>query len=147
MRAGARYLEHNGPPGARRRYDETLVSDDLRYHLDVPGKGDAEYRAAFMAHAGAFLASAGPGVEDRLPPIQRLKWRLVREERLDELLAVLEQPTGARQRDGPPGPPRPPGADRAAARSGAAAREPRLVREHHDADPVATPSLDSKAAT
>ncbi len=29
------YLEHSGPPGARRWYDETLVSDDLRYHLDV----------------------------------------------------------------------------------------------------------------
>ena len=49
------------------------MSDDLRYHLDVLGNGDAEYRAAFMAHAGAFLATAGPGVEDRLPTIQRRK--------------------------------------------------------------------------
>ena len=65
------HLERSGPPGARRRYDETLVSDDLRYHLDVLGQGDTEYRTAFMAHATAFLESAGPGVEDRLPAPQR----------------------------------------------------------------------------
>jgi CDP-glycerol glycerophosphotransferase len=86
------YLERNGPPGARRRYDETLVSDDLRYHLDVLPRADADYRAAFMAYATPFLASAGPGVEDRLPPLQQRKWRLVREGRLDDLLALLEQP-------------------------------------------------------
>jgi CDP-glycerol glycerophosphotransferase len=89
------YLERQGPPGARRWYDETLVNDDLRYHLDVLGDAGDAYRAAFMERAGAFLASAGAGVEDGLPAIQRLKWRLVREQRLDDLLAVLRDPGAA----------------------------------------------------
>jgi CDP-glycerol glycerophosphotransferase len=89
------YLDRHGPPGALRRYDETLVNDDLRYHLDVLGEGDDAYRAAFMEHAHAFLATAEPDVEACAPAIQRLKWRLVREDRLDDLLAVLRDPAAA----------------------------------------------------
>jgi CDP-glycerol glycerophosphotransferase len=89
------YLDRHGPGAARRWYDETLVSDDLRYHLDVLAEGDAAYRAAFMRHAQAFLASAGPDIEAAAPALQRLKWRLVREGRLDELLAVLSDPAAA----------------------------------------------------
>lgn len=141
------YLARSGTPGARRWYDETLVSDDLRYHLDVLREGDAAYRAAFMAHAGAFLATAGPGVEDRLPAIQRLKWRLVREERLDDLLALLDQP-----------PTRVRGMDLLARRARQAltalrpAQVPLPARPDSYASTTAptrsrTPSLDNKAAT
>jgi CDP-glycerol glycerophosphotransferase len=89
------HLERQGPPDARRWYDQTLVNDDFRYHLDVLGEADDAYRAAFMARAGAFLADADPDVEARMPPIQRLKWGLVREQRLDDLLAVLRNPGAA----------------------------------------------------
>jgi CDP-glycerol glycerophosphotransferase len=84
-----RFLDEQGPPGARRWYDESVASDDLRYHLDALDAGDEAYRALFLDLANAFLDRAGPGVEDPLPAIQRLKWHLVRRRALPELLEVL----------------------------------------------------------
>jgi CDP-glycerol glycerophosphotransferase len=76
-------------PAAVRWYDESVVEQDLLYHLDVFDQGDAEYRRAFLDAAIAFLDRAGPGIEDRLPAIQRLKWHLVRRRLEPELLEVL----------------------------------------------------------
>jgi CDP-glycerol glycerophosphotransferase len=84
-----RFLDEQGPPGARRWYDESVASDDLRYHLDALDAGDDAYRELFLDLANAFLDRAGPGVEDPLPAIQRLKWHLVRRRALPELLEVL----------------------------------------------------------
>ena len=84
-----RFLDEQGPPGARRWYDESVASDDLRYHLDALDAGGDDYRKLFLDLAGAFLDGAGPGVEDPLPAIQRLKWHLVRRRALPELLEVL----------------------------------------------------------
>ena len=81
----------HGPYGSRRWYDQCVVAEDLRYHLDVLEEADDEYRALFLEHARAYLRRAGAGVEDHLPPIQRLKWQLVRGGRLEELLEVLAQ--------------------------------------------------------
>jgi CDP-glycerol glycerophosphotransferase len=92
-----RFFEHNGPPAARRWYAESVLEEDLLYHLDALDAGDDAYRALFMELAGAFLERSGPGVEDPLPAIQRLKWLLVRRGRLPELLEVLRlQKSGAR---------------------------------------------------
>jgi CDP-glycerol glycerophosphotransferase len=76
-------------PQVKRWYDESVVEDDLRYHLDVLDEASEEYRALFLDRANAFLDRAGPGVEDRLPAIQRLKWHLVRRRLLPELLEVV----------------------------------------------------------
>jgi len=84
-----RFLDEHGPPGARRWYDESVASDDLRYHLDALDVAGDAYRGLFLDLANAFLARAGPGVEDPLPAIQRLKWHLVRRRALPELLDVL----------------------------------------------------------
>jgi CDP-glycerol glycerophosphotransferase len=78
-----------GPPQLVRWYDESVVEEDLRYHLDVFDLADEPYRRAFLDAAGAFLERAEPGVEDRLPAIQRLKWHLVRRRLEPELLEVL----------------------------------------------------------
>jgi CDP-glycerol glycerophosphotransferase len=83
------FLVSHGPPGSRRWYDESVVEEDLRYHLDALPDGDAEYREAFLDAATAFLERAGAGVERHLPAIQRLKWHLVRRRKLPELLEVL----------------------------------------------------------
>ena len=83
------FLVSHGPPGSRRWYDESVVEEDLRYHLDALPEGDDEYRAAFLDEAVAFLERAGTDVERHLPAIQRLKWHLVRRRRLPELLEVL----------------------------------------------------------
>ena len=83
------WLDEHGPPGARRAYAESVVEEDLRYHVDVLDVAGDEYRRVFLERANAFLDAAGPGVEDGLPAIQRLKWHLVRRERLPELLEVV----------------------------------------------------------
>jgi CDP-glycerol glycerophosphotransferase len=83
------FIVRHGPCGSRRWYDESVVAEDLRYHLDVMGEASDDYREAFMERAGAYLDRAGAGVEDPLPPIQRLKWHLVRRGLLPELLDLL----------------------------------------------------------
>jgi CDP-glycerol glycerophosphotransferase len=83
------WMGEHGGPGARRAYEESVVEDDLRYHIDVLDVADDRYREVFVQRANAFLDAAGPGVEDRLPAIQRLKWHLVRRRLLPELLEVV----------------------------------------------------------
>jgi CDP-glycerol glycerophosphotransferase len=87
-------------PKVRSWYDESVVEDDLRYHIDVLDEASDEYRAEFLDRASAFLDRAGPGVEDRLPAIQRLKWHLVRRRLMPELLEVVrfEQAGGVRRK-------------------------------------------------
>jgi CDP-glycerol glycerophosphotransferase len=84
-----RWLVRHGPYGSRVWYDQSVVAEDLRYHLDVLDEADDEYRAEFLRRATAYLDRAGPGVEDHLPAIQRLKWHLVRRGLLEELLEVV----------------------------------------------------------
>ena len=74
---------------AKRWYDTSVVEDDLRYHVDVLDGADDAYRAYFLDRANAFLDAAAPVIERTLPPIQRRKWQLVRERRLDDLLALV----------------------------------------------------------
>jgi CDP-glycerol glycerophosphotransferase len=77
------------PEATRRWYDESVLEEDLRYHLDVFDEAGDEYRRAFLDRAGGWMDRAGEGVEDRLPAIQRLKWHLVRRRLADELIEVL----------------------------------------------------------
>lgn len=74
---------------ARRWYHESVLAEDLGYHLDVLDAADEGYRRLFLDEAGALLDRFGPGAENGLPAIQRLKWHLVRRGLLDELLEVL----------------------------------------------------------
>ena len=91
-----RHIVRHGPYGSRRWYDQCVIAEDLRYHLDVLGEACDEYRDEFLAHATAYLDRAGPGIEDHLPPLQRRKWQLVRRGRVEELLALLERPAAGR---------------------------------------------------
>jgi CDP-glycerol glycerophosphotransferase len=83
------FLEAGWPERSRRAYYESVLAEDLRYHLDVLDQAGDEYREAFLERADAFLGRAGEGAEARLPPIQRLKWHLVRRRLLPELFEVL----------------------------------------------------------
>ncbi|WP_030589092.1 bifunctional glycosyltransferase/CDP-glycerol:glycerophosphate glycerophosphotransferase [Streptomyces anulatus] len=91
----------------RRAYDTSCLRDDFGYFLDGLPMGGEAYRAAFLEGAGAFVDRAGAGVLEGLPVELRIKWSLVRERRLDELLAVLafERANGAGTFavEGPPG--------------------------------------------
>ncbi|MEV7655180.1 CDP-glycerol glycerophosphotransferase family protein [Streptomyces anulatus] len=91
----------------RRAYDASCLRDDFGYFLDGLPMGGEAYRAAFLEGAGAFVDRAGPGALEGLPVESRVKWRLVRERRLTDLLAVLafERANGAGTFavEGPPG--------------------------------------------
>ncbi len=81
----------------RRAYDASCLRDDFGYFLDGLPMGGEAYRTAFLEGAGAFVDRAGPGALEGLPVELRIKWALVRERRLEELLTVLafERANGA----------------------------------------------------
>ncbi|MFJ6694702.1 CDP-glycerol glycerophosphotransferase family protein [Streptomyces sp. NPDC091272] len=73
----------------KRWYDEACLKSDLMIHLNVLPDADEEFQDLFMRRAKEFLDEADPSLVDELPAVQRLKWSLVREEKLAELLEVL----------------------------------------------------------
>ena len=83
------FLRREGSGKALRWYQESVVADDLRYHLNVLDRADEAYRALFFERVNAFLDGADDNIYDPLPAIERLKWHLVRERRMPELLEVL----------------------------------------------------------
>ncbi|MFC3237869.1 glycosyltransferase [Streptomyces nitrosporeus] len=97
--------------GQRLLYDVSCLRDDFVYFLEGLPMGSPAYREAFMADAGAFLDRfldrAGRGALEALPAEARIRWQLVHERKLDDLLAVLEferaNGTGTFTVAGPPG--------------------------------------------
>jgi len=85
----SRHLARSGPRRAKRWYDESVVADDLRLHLNVLDRADDEYRELFLDRVNAFLDGASPRIYNRLAAIDRLKWHLVRRRLMPELLEVL----------------------------------------------------------
>ncbi|NBE55393.1 bifunctional glycosyltransferase/CDP-glycerol:glycerophosphate glycerophosphotransferase [Streptomyces boluensis] len=74
----------------KRRYDASVLTADLRYFLDVLPDGDTAYQEAFLRHAGGYAAAVDRAVLDEMLPLHlRVKWALVTERRLPELLALL----------------------------------------------------------
>jgi CDP-glycerol glycerophosphotransferase len=83
------HLVRTGPRRWRRWYERSAIADDLRLHLNLLDQADDEYRRLFLDRAGAFVERAGWGVLRALPAIDRLKWHLVHERRVAELVEVL----------------------------------------------------------
>ncbi|MEV6398330.1 CDP-glycerol glycerophosphotransferase family protein [Streptomyces sp. NPDC051907] len=73
----------------KRRYDSSVLSSDLNLFMEALPDGDGEYHQAFLDQAGAFVGSVDQSVLDGLPLHLRVKWQLVRERRIAELLALL----------------------------------------------------------
>ncbi|MEU7582706.1 CDP-glycerol glycerophosphotransferase family protein [Streptomyces sp. NPDC041068] len=76
-------------PDMKRTYDVSCLRDDFVYFLEGLPMGGPEYRAVFMTDTAAFLRRADPEVVAELPVDLRVKWQLVREERLAELIELL----------------------------------------------------------
>ncbi|WTQ44807.1 bifunctional glycosyltransferase family 2 protein/CDP-glycerol:glycerophosphate glycerophosphotransferase [Actinacidiphila glaucinigra] len=74
----------------KRKYDLACLKSDLMLHLKVLPDTDQEYRHAFMSWVNEFLDESDPGIVQELPADARVKWLLVREGKLDELLDVIE---------------------------------------------------------
>ncbi|MDK1473877.1 CDP-glycerol glycerophosphotransferase family protein [Streptomyces sp. 549] len=88
----SRFLaERPGRENARykRWYDKSALGSDIRIFINVLPEADQEFRELFMEVAGDFLSRVDPRVTDTLPALMRLKWHLIREGRLEELLEVL----------------------------------------------------------
>ena len=83
------FLAARGMTEAKRRYDGHALSGDLWLFIDALPEGDAAFHEAFLEHANAFAATVDPAVVDALPLHLRVKWQLVRERRMPELLALL----------------------------------------------------------
>ena len=83
------WLTEHGPRKARRWYDETLVRDDLKYHLNVLDQADDEYIQLFLDKVNELLDRADDRIYAPLPAIERLKWHLVRRRLVPELVEVI----------------------------------------------------------
>ncbi|MFF8964307.1 CDP-glycerol glycerophosphotransferase family protein [Streptomyces globisporus] len=86
---GGGKAEGGGAAEAKRRYDAHALSGDLWLFIEALPDGDAEFHEAFLEHAGAFASTVEPDVFASLPLHLRVKWQLIRERRLPELLALL----------------------------------------------------------
>jgi CDP-glycerol glycerophosphotransferase len=70
------FLDRQGLEDGRRRYDESVLADDLPRYLDDLEHADPEYRDLFIGGVEDFLRRACPHVFDGLSPLLRLKWHL-----------------------------------------------------------------------
>ncbi|MEV0323524.1 CDP-glycerol glycerophosphotransferase family protein [Streptomyces sp. NPDC050658] len=74
---------------AKRRYDKTVLAGDLWLFMEALAHGDAEYREVFCEQANAFADTVDRAVLDGLPLALRVKWRLIRQRRVDDLLTFM----------------------------------------------------------
>ena len=72
------FLARHEDAVARRRYDESLVGDDLRLYLNMFDEAGPEWQALFLDRVNALLDTAPDDIYDALMAIDRLKWHLVR---------------------------------------------------------------------
>ncbi|BFO16455.1 hypothetical protein SHKM778_28430 [Streptomyces sp. KM77-8] len=75
---------------SKRKYDLACLKSDLMLHLKVLPDADEEYQHSFVQWANEFLDETDLTIIDELPADARVKWLLVRERRLSELLEVIE---------------------------------------------------------
>jgi CDP-glycerol glycerophosphotransferase len=84
------YLVEHAPRRAHRWYEDRVIAEDLRYHLNVLEVADDEYREIFVERVNAFFDRIGRrNVLKPLPAMDRLKYHLVRRRLMPELLEVL----------------------------------------------------------
>ncbi len=76
-------------PGHKTAYDASCLSGDLLPFLAALPAGGPAYREAFLADAADFVSRVDPAAFEGLPTGLRVKWCLVRERRLPELLELL----------------------------------------------------------
>ncbi|UWE08204.1 glycosyltransferase family 2 protein [Actinacidiphila bryophytorum] len=73
----------------KRDYDRSVLTDDLLYFIEALPMAGPEYHRVFMDRAGDYLSRVDPALYPGLPVELRLRWELIRQGRLDDLLDVL----------------------------------------------------------
>ncbi|NGO77346.1 glycosyltransferase [Streptomyces sp. YC504] len=74
---------------AKRRYDASVIAGDLWMFMEALPDGGSDYHQAFLDEANSFVDRVDPALLDELPLGLRVRWRLIRERRIDELLAFM----------------------------------------------------------
>jgi glycosyltransferase involved in cell wall biosynthesis len=98
----SQFLADRGRRRDKLRYDESAVTHDLRYFLDVFDSADPAYRDAFLTATNRYLATVDNQAFARLPALRRLQWELVRRGDADRVAELVrferEDLAGARAR-------------------------------------------------
>jgi glycosyltransferase involved in cell wall biosynthesis len=74
----SRFLAERSLARDKRRYDESAVTHDLRYFIEVYDRAGDDYQVAFLAAVRPYLDGIDPRSFDRLPAVRRLQWEAVR---------------------------------------------------------------------
>lgn len=85
----SRYLADNDQAKVKRWYDASALSGDLNIFMRVLPETDEEYQRVFLDRCNDFLDRVADGVVDKLHTAHRMRWHLVRERLLPELLTVI----------------------------------------------------------
>jgi CDP-glycerol glycerophosphotransferase len=84
------FLAEHGQRRGLRWYEDSVIAEDFRYHLNVLEVADDEYREIFVERVNAFFDRIGRrNVLKQIPAIDRLKYHFVRRRMMPELLEVL----------------------------------------------------------
>ncbi|WP_157252429.1 bifunctional glycosyltransferase/CDP-glycerol:glycerophosphate glycerophosphotransferase [Nonomuraea typhae] len=90
------FLAENGWGAHIDGWDRMVLQSDLIAFLDSLHHGDDGYRARFLDLTGDYLAAVRPRVLANLSADRRVKWELVRQRRIGDLLEFLEWEAAAK---------------------------------------------------
>ncbi|MFI6316416.1 CDP-glycerol glycerophosphotransferase family protein [Nonomuraea sp. NPDC050556] len=89
VQAVSRFLGRRAP-ALKGRYDLLTLANDLMIFINVVEEGDEEFRDLLCTLVSGYLREIDGKLLARLPSLQRLKYHLVSEHRVDDLIAVRE---------------------------------------------------------
>ncbi|MFJ1588534.1 CDP-glycerol glycerophosphotransferase family protein [Streptomyces sp. NPDC088197] len=81
--ANTRWSKH------KRDYDRSVLTDDLLYFIEALPMAGPEYHQVFLDRVRDYLGRVDPTLFPALPAELRIRWELIREGRLADLLEVL----------------------------------------------------------
>lgn len=84
-------LDAAGRPELRRVYERQAIWDKLSNYLKFLPGASQEYRDTFLDLATAYLDQAGPDALADQPHAIRKQWELVRDRRMDDLVALVDK--------------------------------------------------------
>ncbi|WP_306203951.1 bifunctional glycosyltransferase/CDP-glycerol:glycerophosphate glycerophosphotransferase [Actinoplanes sp. RD1] len=84
------FLQDHGQDEVKQAYDYNVLVDDFAIVARQLPDAGPEFQAAFMREVKLFLDRVSPDTMDRLPPKFKVLWHLVRQDKLAEVIEVLQ---------------------------------------------------------
>jgi CDP-glycerol glycerophosphotransferase len=75
--------------GHKRDYDRSVLTDDLLYFIEALPMAGPEYHRVFLAGVQDYLSRVDPTLYPQLPVELRMRWQLIRDGRMEDLLTLL----------------------------------------------------------